>query len=141
MDEKTRTLIKVRLERAREDLDTAEELLSLNRYRASVNRAYYALFGITTALLLTKKVERSKHTGVEAAFNQYFIKSGIIEIEFGKIFDFIRKKREESDYASKAMIDKTTASNIVKDAKRFMERIEKYLVQLMGKFKNEARKL
>jgi hypothetical protein len=36
MDEKTRTLIKVRLERAREDLDTAEELLSLNRYRASV---------------------------------------------------------------------------------------------------------
>lgn len=141
MDEKTRTLIKVRLERAREDLDTAEELLSLNRYRASVNRAYYALVGITTALLLTKKVERSKHTGVEAAFNQYFIKSGIIEIEFGKIFDFIRKKREESDYASKAMIDKTTASNIVKDAKRFMERIEKYLVQLMGKFKNEARKL
>jgi len=133
MDEKTRTLIKVRLERAREDLDTAEELLSLNRYRASVNRASYALFGITTALLLTKKVERSKHTGVEAAFNQYFIKTGIIEIEFGKIYDFIRKKREESDYASKAMIDKTTASNIVRDAKRFMERIEKYLIQLMGK--------
>ena len=133
MDEKTRTLIKVRLERAREDLDTAEELLSLNRYRASVNRAYYALFGITTALLLTKKVERSKHVGVEAAFNQYFIKTGIIEIEFGKIYDFIRKKREESDYASKAMIDKTTASNIVRDAKRFMERMEKYLIQLMGK--------
>jgi uncharacterized protein (UPF0332 family) len=133
MDEKTRTLIKVRLERAREDLDTAEELLSLNRYRASINRAYYALFGITTALLLTKKLERTKHAGVEAAFNQYFVKSGIIEIEFGKIFDYVRKKREESDYATRTMIDKTTALNIVMDAKRFIDRIEKYLIQLMGK--------
>jgi len=83
LDQNTRELINVRLEKAEEDIITAKELLSLKRYRAVVNRAYYALFGITTAVLLTKKIERSKHSGVEAAFNQYFIKTGIIEIEYG----------------------------------------------------------
>jgi len=68
MDKETRVLIEVRLDRSREDIETARELLQLRRYRAAVNRAYYAVFSITTALLLTKKIERSKHTGVESAF-------------------------------------------------------------------------
>ncbi len=78
MDEKTRELIKVRLEKAEEDIKTADELLSLKRYRAVVNRAYYALFSITTAVLLTKKLERSKHSGIESALNQYFVKNNIV---------------------------------------------------------------
>ena len=127
MDEKTRELVKVRLEKAEEDIDTAAELLSLNRFRAAVNRAYYALFSITSAVLLTKKLERSKHAGVEAAFNQHFIKTKIIEIEYGKIFDYARKKREESDYTSKATIDRETAERVVQDAKKFMQRMKEYL--------------
>ncbi len=127
MDENTRELIKVRLEKALEDIKTADELLLLKRYRAVVNRAYYAIFGITTAVLLTKKIERAKHSGVEGAFNQYFIKSGVIEVEYGKIFDYVRKKREESDYTAKSTIDKETAEKIARDSKRFIKRIKEYL--------------
>ena len=130
MDEKTRELIKVRLEKAEEDIDTAVELLSFKRYRAAVNRSYYALFSITTAVLLTKKLERSKHAGVEAALNQHFIKTRILEIEYGKIFNYVRQKREESDYTAKVMIDKETAENIVKDSKRFIDRMKKYLISI-----------
>ena len=133
MDENTRELIKVRLEKAEEDIKTAVELLSLKRYRATVNRAYYALFGITTALLLTKKLERSKHSGVEAAFNQHFIKAGIVEVEYGRIFDYVRKKREECDYTAKSTIDKGTAEKIVKDSKKFIRRIKEYLKDIAGK--------
>jgi len=130
LDEKTRELIKVRLEKAEEDIDTAVGLLSFKRYRAAVNRSYYALFSITTAVLLTKKLERSKHAGVEAAFNQHFIKTGILEIEYGKIFNYVRQKREESDYTAKVMIDKETAEKIVKDSKRFIRRMNKYLTTI-----------
>jgi uncharacterized protein (UPF0332 family) len=130
LDEKTRALVKVRLEKAREDIETAGELLTLGRYRAAVNRAYYAQFSITSAVLLTKKLERSKHSGVEAAFNQYFIKTGIIEVQFGKIFDYARKKREEGDYTAKAAFDQETAEKIVKDARRFIRRMKDYLYSL-----------
>ena len=137
MDQNTRELINVRLEKAEEDIITAKELLSLKRYRAVVNRAYYALFGITTAVLLTKKIERSKHSGVEAAFNQYFIKTGIIEIEYGKIFDYVRKKREECDYTAKSTIDKETAEEIVRDSKRFIKRMKDYLEGIAEKNKHQ----
>ena len=127
MDKETRVLIGVRLDRAREDIETAKELLNLGRYRAAVNRAYYAIFGITTALLLMQKIERTKHTGVESAFIQHFIKTGIFETEYGRIFDYIRKKREESDYSARITIDEGTAEKVVGDAEKFITRLTEYL--------------
>jgi uncharacterized protein (UPF0332 family) len=127
MGEETRVLIEVRLERGREDLETAKELLNLGRYRAAVNRSYYAILAVTNALLLTQKIERSKHAGIEAAFIQYYIKTGILEKEYGRIFDYIRKKREESDYSAKTTIDKDTAEGIVSDAQKFLARLIEYL--------------
>jgi len=132
LDEKTSELIKVRLDKAEEDIETAGELLSLGRYRAVVNRAYYSLFSVTTAALLTKKLERSKHSGVEAAFNQYFVKNKIIEVEYGKIFDYVRRKREECDYNAKIIVDKETAEKIVKDSKKFIRRMKEYFKSLSG---------
>lgn len=149
MDSETRILIKVRLNRAREDMETAKELLHLGRYRAAVNRAYYAIFGVTTALLLTQKVERSKHAGVESAFIHYFVKTGILEAEYGKIFDYIRKKREESDYSFKITTDEETAKKVVDDAGPLPpgERgrtglfSKQYLGRLQGTEKKDEKKL
>lgn len=130
MDKETKILIKVRIEGAQEDLETAKELLSLKRYRAAVNRAYYAIFSIVNAVLLTKKIERSKHSGVEAAFIQNFVKTGVFETEYGKTFDYVRKKREESDYSVKIKIDEETAKKIVGDAEKFITRLRQYLVEV-----------
>jgi uncharacterized protein (UPF0332 family) len=127
MDKKTRILIEVRLDRAQEDIQTAKELLNLGRYRATVNRAYYAIFGVTSALLLTQKIERSKHSGVESAFIQHFIKTRIFETGYGRIFDYTRKKREESDYSSRITIDEEIAKKVVTDAEKFITRITEYL--------------
>ncbi len=132
MEEATKILINVRVESADEDLETAKELLKLNRYRAAVNRAYYAIFSTTNAVLLSKQIERSKHSGVEAAFIQNFIKTGIFRIEFGKMFNYIRKKREECDYSSRIKIDRETAEKIVEDAEKFIRRMKEYLKEMGG---------
>ena len=133
MDKETRVLIEVRLDRAQEDIQTAKELLNLGRYRAVVNRAYYAVFSATNALLLTKKIERGKHAGVEAAFIRHFIKTGIFDAEYGRIFDYTRKKREESDYSSRITIDRETAEKIFSDAEKFIACLTEYLkTQLKG---------
>jgi uncharacterized protein (UPF0332 family) len=130
VEEATKILITVRLESADEDLDTAKELLKLERYRAAANRAYYAIFSTTNAVLLTKQIERSKHSGVEGAFIQNFIKTGIFEIEFGRIFNYIRKKREASDYSLRITIDRETAEKIVEDAEKFIKRMKEYLKEI-----------
>ena len=132
MEETTKILIDVRIESADEDLETAKELFKLNRYRAAVNRAYYAIYSTTNAVLLSKQIERSKHSGVEAAFIQNFVKTGIFRIEFGKMFNYIRKKREECDYSSRIKIDRETAEKIVEDAEKFIRRMKEYLKEMGG---------
>jgi uncharacterized protein (UPF0332 family) len=60
-------------------------------------------------------------------FIQNFIKTGIIETEYGKIYDYIRKKREESDYSVRITIDKETAEKVVDDAEKFIVHLAEYL--------------
>ncbi len=81
---------------------------------------------------MSKQIERSKHSGVEAAFIQNFIKTGIFRIEFGKMFNYIRKKREECDYSSRIKIDRETAEKIVEDAEKFIRRMKEYLKEMGG---------
>lgn len=125
-----RTLIRLRLERAQEDLNTARDLLKMAHWRTAVNRAYYSVFHTASAALLWLDIERSKHSGVQAAFSEFFVKSGLIEVEFGQIYRSPREWREEQDYNVLAKyVDEVIASQIVQDAERFVIRLESYLHQ------------
>jgi uncharacterized protein (UPF0332 family) len=53
--------------------------------------------------------------------------SGIFETEYGRIFDYIRKKREETDYSARIVVNEDTAKRIVGDAEKFITRISEYL--------------
>ena len=130
MDEDTRIIIAVRLEKAREDIATAHDLIALKRLRGAVNRAYYAIYHLATAVLLTQDIERSKHSGVQSAFGHYLVKPGLIEPEYGRILTSARKARETSDYADRIELDEETAHRIVADADRFVARMEEYLANM-----------
>ena len=58
------------------------------------------------------------------------MKTGVIEVEYGKIFDYIRKKREASDYSIKLKIDEETAEKVVREAEKFIARLTLYLREL-----------
>ena len=70
---------------ARQAVETGRLVLEHGDYVAAVNRAYYAIFYAANALLATKGLQRSKHSGVIAAFRQHFVKTGLIEVEFSRI--------------------------------------------------------
>jgi uncharacterized protein (UPF0332 family) len=76
-----RTYIRVRLDKAIDDLGTAGDLLKVARWRGAINRAYYAIFHTASAALLWLEIERVKHSAVQASFNEQFIKSGLIEVD------------------------------------------------------------
>ena len=64
-------LAKYRLARAKEDLETAAGNLDNGKYRASVNRSYYAVFHSIRAITALDHFDSSKHSGVIAFFNQH----------------------------------------------------------------------
>ena len=126
MDENAKIMIRIRWERALEDLDTARQLLGLHKLPRAVSTAYYAVFALTTAVLLTLDLVRAKHSGVEGAFSEYFIREKRIEEEYKDIFVKARQEREDADYKYKNYTE-TEARQIVADCERFVARMEKYL--------------
>lgn len=132
MDEETRRIIvRVRLEKCKEDLQAAHELLKLGFLRAAVNRAYYGVFHITSAALLTLDIERSKHSGVQSAFSQYLVTPGHIEPEYSRIYGRARRLREDYDYADELKdLDEKVATDLLADAERFVARMERYLKEV-----------
>ena len=129
MDEETRRIIiGVRLEKCKEDLQAARDLLRLGFLRAAVNRAYYGVFHITSAALLTLDIERSKHSGVQSAFSQHLVKPGHIEPEYSRIYARARRLREDYDYADElGDLDEKVTADLLADAERFVARVERYL--------------
>jgi len=127
VDEATLAIVRIRLERVDEELRATRKLIEDGLYRIACSRAYYAAFLMTTAVLLTLDVTRTKHSGVEAAFHEQFIKSGRIEPEYGRLYALLRKTREDSDYNDKAIASEEMARQRLADAERFVARLTQYL--------------
>jgi uncharacterized protein (UPF0332 family) len=126
MEEHIRAYAQLRLERAREELETARDNIAHGHYRAAVSRAYYAVFYMASAALFSQSVHRTKHSAVEAAFSQYLVKPGDIEPEFSRLYQRARRQREEADYADEP-IDEVAARQTLADAERFVDRLERFL--------------
>jgi uncharacterized protein (UPF0332 family) len=74
------------LRKARKSLRGAHVLADQEcLYDFSVSRAYYAMFYVAQALLLSEGLAYSKHSGVIAAFGEHFAKTGRVPAEFSPL--------------------------------------------------------
>jgi hypothetical protein len=116
-----KTLARHRFDRAETTLNEAIDELRRSNYRLTVNRAYYSVFYAMRAFLATVNKDSSKHSGVMALFNQYFIKTGTIpEVNF-KAIQSLMDLRHEGDYQDFAKITEEEALGSVETAKMIIE--------------------
>ena len=120
-------LARYRLERAREDLDTASDNLSNRRYRASVNRSYYAVFHSLRAVTALDSFDSGKHSGIIAYFNLHYVKTGLIDKEISKLIDSCYRLREKADYDDFFLVAREDAEMQLEKAKRIFSVIEQYI--------------
>jgi uncharacterized protein (UPF0332 family) len=118
------------VEHAQQMLQVANHNLTDGFYASAINRAYYAIFYAANALLATKGLSRSKHSAVIATFRQHFVKPGLIEDEYSDIYGRVMDDRHKADYEIiESTVDPARAQTDLKDAQRFVKRIERYLKQ------------
>ena len=121
------SLIKYRLEQAHTALEDAKYLLEGNRSPQSIiNRAYYAMFYATLALLQKISKVPSKHSGAISLFDTEFVLKGIFSKDLSKAFHKAFELRQTADYRSVASISRDRAEEIYKDAVDFVEKVENY---------------
>lgn len=89
---------KYRLERAKEEYETAQLLYKENKLLAANNRAYYSIFYSIRAVLAMEKIDFKKHKDVLAYFNKNYVKTEIFPRQIGRRIVLASKVREDSDY-------------------------------------------
>ena len=115
------------LDRARKALLAAKTLVENQLYEDCVSRAYYAVLHAAKAALATKDIEPESHNAVKRMFGLHLIKTGEIEKDFAKILTAEQEDRAIGDYNIYIEIEQDRALKRVRDAEKFVERIEKYL--------------
>jgi hypothetical protein len=91
---------------AEESLASAQRELEAGSYVFAINRLYYALFYGVSAALFERNLSFKKHSGVRAAFHREFIKTGLLNVEWGKLYDQLFEDRQEGDYVALASFDR-----------------------------------
>lgn len=124
-----KTEIELYLDRARQDLRAAQSNLEQGFYGVTVTRAYYAMFYAASALLSSRGISRSTHSGVISAFSQYLVKPGFIEVEYAKMLGHAFDSRLDSDYDIVFTPERALARDVLHDAHRFVDRAAKHLQQ------------
>lgn len=120
-------LIKHRMDRANETLSEAKTALKNRSYLLAANRVYYASFYAVSALGLKHGYTTSKHGQLLGWFNQYFIKTKLIEKHFGEFYKNAFQMRQQSDYDDFVEFDKESIEEKIKLATEFIDRISELL--------------
>ena len=122
-------LAKVRMERAKELINEAKELLDKEAYKSANNRAFYAIEKSVKALLATEQVEVTTHNGGLKQFNFIFIFKGdgtFTPDDYQKIAR-AEQIRNASDYDDFYVTSKVEARQQVENAEYIVSKIETYI--------------
>ena len=121
------------LERAYESLESAKILFENGKYNASISQAYYSMFYASKALLSLKKIYPKTHRGVVSEFGLKFVNEGFIEEIYGKILAKGMQLRERADYDVYYKASREEAEEIINEAEKFVDRIEKAIKEILAK--------
>jgi len=91
-------LIRFRVEKSHEAFTDAQNIYKSASYNLVVNRLYYAIFYMVSAVLLKYQISGKSHKGIKTVFHVKFVKTGIIPKKTSKIYDELFKMRNDGDY-------------------------------------------
>jgi uncharacterized protein len=125
-----RDLSDYRLSQARDTLCEADVLLREGMsLRSVMNRLYYAMFYTVLALLQTKQLGTSKHSGAISLFDREFVKPGIFPRELSKALHRAFELRQKGDYLEDAEITDSDIEELRPLAEEFVDRAKNVIEQ------------
>ena len=117
-------LIKYRISRAWDTLDDAKILAEKGKWNSSINRLYFSVYYAVMALHLDNEINPGTPNGAKSNFSNHFIKTGIIPLQFGKIYSQLFTWRQKGDYDDFFDFDKSKVEPYFEPVKELLKLIE-----------------
>ena len=115
------------IEKAKESLDVARDLVHDGHYDFAASRAYYAMFYVAEALLADLGQSYSKHSAVISAFGREYAKTGKLEAKFHRWLIDAQDFRITGDYGIEEHVTKRQANSTCEWARKFIVAAEGFL--------------
>ena len=125
--ENSEAYIRYRLQRAKGSLEEASLLTDNERWNAAINRLYYSCFYMAIALLLEHDIKVKSHDGVRLQFGLMFVKTGVIDKKFGKLYSQLFDFRQKGDYGDMYNFEADMVLSLVNSVKEFINEVGKHL--------------
>ena len=119
--------IKYRFNRALESLDDAIILTEKGKWNTVINRLQYACFYAVISLLLKHDIENQSHDGARTQFGLHFIKTGMIDKKYGKLFSKLFDYRQKGDYGDLYDYQQDIVKPLIKQAEEFIKEIGQHI--------------
>ena len=131
MNDEVQKLSQHRLNRAQRALEEGQSLLANGFLEGAVNRFYYAAFYGVKALLATKGLDSSKHSGIISLFHEHFVKTNIFNKEKAKALSESFEERQDTDYEDFVSVTRQEVQDLGKQVEGFVNECKRVLQQML----------
>ena len=128
-EEMIATLVAYRLERAKDTVQEAVDMLEKDHFNAAVNRLYYACYYAVSALLVKNNIQAHTHSGIKQMFGMSFILNGKLPRYYNVTYTELFDKRHSGDYDDFLTFDRELLERLLPETKAFISVLEDFIYQ------------
>ncbi len=123
MEQILRQRVRAFWDKSAERMRAAQMLFEQSFYEEAISVAYYATLWAARALLLTEGAEPRTHEGIRTMLGLYFIRTGKLPNEVGRLFTRRLDDRMSADYSADAFLTSEDAKDALHQAESFIEAV------------------
>ena len=113
------------IEKAEQDLASAQDNHAAGRLQNAVRDAYFACFHAFSSVLLKEEKSFRKHKEVRSALYRDYIRTKRISVEWGKHYDWLFDNRQKADYRPLVQFDSEQVSEIIERSESFVNEMKR----------------
>lgn len=126
-DEERRSVVALRMDKARIFLAEARKMIELEMWDLAANRFYYACFHAAQAALVHGGFSAHTHAGTISTFGLHFIRTEKVDKRLGAFFSRMEQLRMKADYNCNFDVVREDVEGMSEPAHEFVAAIEKII--------------
>jgi uncharacterized protein (UPF0332 family) len=124
------SIVYYRRQRAHATLQEADEMIASSHWNLAIQRMYYAVFYMASALLLQNRITAHTHSGVFNQISVNFVTTGKLGKEEGKFYARLLQDRIKGDYNDLFDFNEKYAKKCIDPTKALVARLEELIITL-----------
>ena len=112
-----------RITRSKESLAEAKLLSQSDHWNTVANRLYYSCFYMASAYLVLNDFEASTHNGIKTGFNKKLIKTKLLSLKYGQLYNNLFNIRQDADYRDFKDVRAEKIRPLIGDVEELINRI------------------